>query len=90
MPYLREYPDAWESFSNDGGKTVDYYHAWPRDAFDAGAHDLSLNEGTGGFDHWRSLGMDATRVKVAPQLANIDDVIVALKQELRSKGIDLK
>ncbi|MFI5656572.1 hypothetical protein ACIA71_35760 [Streptomyces anulatus] len=90
MPYLREYPDAWESFSNDGGKTVDYYHAWPRDAFDAGAHDLSLNEGTGGFGHWRSLGMDASRVKVAPQLENIDDVVVALKQELRSKGIDLK
>lgn len=90
IPYLREYPDAWDRFSNDDGKTFDYYHVWPRDAFDAGAHDLSLNEGTGGFGHWRSLGMDASRVEVAPQLANIDDVVAALKQELFSKGIDLK
>ncbi|MFJ6613641.1 hypothetical protein ACIQPT_25565 [Streptomyces sp. NPDC091289] len=90
MPYLREYPDAWDIFSNDGGKTVDYYHVWPRDAFHAGAHDLSLNEGAGGFGHWRSLGMDASQVEVAPQLANIDEVVAALKQELRSKGIDLK
>lgn len=90
IPYLREYPDAWDRFSNDDGKTFDYYHVWPRDAFDAGAHDLSLNEGKGGFGHWRSLGMDASRVEVAPQLANIDDVVASLRQELLSKGIDLK
>ncbi|MFF8439492.1 hypothetical protein ACF07U_01270 [Streptomyces californicus] len=90
IPYLREHPDAWESFSNDGGKTIEYYHTWPRNAFHAGAHDLSLNEGTGGFGHWRSLGMDASRVEVAPRLKNIDDVVAALKRELLSKGIELK
>ncbi|WP_234391772.1 hypothetical protein [Streptomyces sp. CB02613] len=87
LPYLRDYPEAWESFSNDGGKTVEYYHAWPQEAYHAGAHDLSLNEGSGGFGHWRSLGMDTSRVEVAPQLTNIDDVVAALKQELRSKGL---
>ncbi|MFJ2024200.1 hypothetical protein ACIODW_10395 [Streptomyces sp. NPDC087897] len=90
LPYLREHPDAWESFSNDGGKTVEYYHTWPRSASEAGAHDLSLNEGTGGFGHWRSLGMDASRVEVAPRLKNIDDVVAALKRELLAKGIELK
>lgn len=90
IPYLCEHPDAWESFSNDGGKTIEYYHTWPRNAFHAGAHDLSLNEGTGGFGHWRSLGMDASRVEVAPRLKNIDDVVAALKRELLSKGIELK
>ncbi|MDW4902691.1 hypothetical protein RB625_30185 [Streptomyces californicus] len=90
IPYLREHPDAWESFSNDGGKTIEYYHTWPRNAFHAGTHDLSLNEGTGGFGHWRSLGMDASRVEVAPRLKNIDDVVAALKRELLSKGIELK
>lgn len=89
IPYLRDHPHSWDTFTNDGGPPQ-HYHVWPQNAADAGAHDLSLNEGKGGFNHWRGLGMDVSHVKVAPQLTNIDEVVAALKQELRLKGIELK
>ncbi|NUW05203.1 hypothetical protein G6W50_36700, partial [Streptomyces sp. CAI 127] len=88
IPYLHDRPHLWETFTNPGGK-LEYNHVWPSSARDAGAHDLSLNEGKGGFKHWRSLGMNVSHVEVGPQLNNIEEVVAILKEELRSKGIEL-
>ncbi|MEV4877208.1 hypothetical protein [Streptomyces cyaneofuscatus] len=88
IPYLHDRPHLWDTFTNPGRKP-EHNHVWPSNARDAGAHDLSLNEGRGGFRHWRSLGMDVSHVEVQPQLKNIEEVVAMLKQELRSKGIEL-
>ncbi|WP_228991322.1 hypothetical protein [Streptomyces sp. DH8] len=88
IPYLRDRPHLWETFTNPGGK-LEYTHVWPNSASDAGAHELSFNERKGGFNHWRSLGMNVSHVEVGPQLNNIEEVVAMLKQELRSKGIEL-
>ncbi|WP_405501356.1 hypothetical protein [Streptomyces anulatus] len=88
IPYLHDRPHLWETFTNPG-KEIEYNHVWPNSASDAGAHELSLNERIGGFKHWRSFGIDVSHVEVGPQLKNIEEVVAVLKQELRSKGIEL-
>ncbi|MGW1642703.1 hypothetical protein ACWCQ9_38500, partial [Streptomyces lavendulae] len=89
LPYVRDAPHLWDSFQNDGG-ALEYYHEFPRTPADAGAHDLALNEGRGGFNHWRAAGFDVPKVELASDLSNIDEVVAALKEELRAKGIELK
>ncbi|MFF5706801.1 hypothetical protein ACFY7H_30590, partial [Streptomyces sp. NPDC012794] len=89
LPYTVDAPHLWDSFQNDGGP-VEYYREFPRDPRDAGAHDLAVNEGRGGFGHWRAVGFDVPKIELASDLSNIDEVVAALKDELRSKGIELK
>ncbi|MFJ9420170.1 hypothetical protein ACIRPT_39345, partial [Streptomyces sp. NPDC101227] len=88
VPYLRDEPHLWEFFQNP--RESGYSHVWPERAADAGAHDLSLSERRGGFSHWAGFDLDVPTVELSPNLANIDEVIVALFDELRSKGIELK
>ncbi|MCX5377629.1 hypothetical protein [Streptomyces sp. NBC_00091] len=89
LPYLRESPHLWNEFQNEGGN-LEYYHDFPKRTEDAGAHDLALNERKGGFNHWAGAGFDVPKVELASDLSNIDEVVAALKEELRSKGIELK
>ncbi|BCK67963.1 hypothetical protein Srufu_019160 [Streptomyces libani subsp. rufus] len=88
IPYLRDEPHLWEYFQNPDESG--YYHAWPTRSTDAGAHNLAANENRGGFNHWIKMGLDVPKVELAPNLSNIDEVMAALFQELRSKGIELK
>ncbi|WP_328546310.1 hypothetical protein [Streptomyces platensis] len=88
VPYLRDHPNSWEHYTNEGESG--YYHLWPESAADAGAHELAASERRGGFNHWAGLGLDVPRVELSPDLANIDEVIAALLEELHSKGIELK
>ncbi|MFJ3952895.1 hypothetical protein ACIPXV_23120 [Streptomyces libani] len=88
IPYLRDEPHLWQHFRNEGESG--YYRDWPQRSTEAGAHELAANENRGGFNHWRGLGLDVPKVELAPNLSNIDEVIAALFQELRSKGIELK
>lgn len=88
IPYLRDEPHLWEAYANE--TESGYYHVWPENWADAGAHELATSERRGGFGHWGGLGLDAPGVELAPGLANIDEVVAALFQELRSKGIELK
>ncbi|WP_234349705.1 hypothetical protein, partial [Streptomyces sp. XY593] len=62
----------------------------PESWADAGAHELAASERRGGFGHWGGLDLDVPLVELAPGLSNIDEVMAALFQELRSKGIELK
>ncbi|WP_405750232.1 hypothetical protein [Streptomyces sp. NBC_00012] len=87
LPYIREYDHLWELDPSDGK----YYRPkFPQDITDAGAHDLAPNDKIGGFRHWRSLGMEPPKVQLADDLSNVDDVVKAIHQELRLKGLDLK
>ncbi|WP_455711732.1 hypothetical protein [Streptomyces avermitilis] len=87
LPYIREYDHLWELDPSDGK----YYRPqFPQDIADAGAHDMAPNDKIGGFRHWRSLGMEPPKVELASDLSNIDDVVKAIHQELRLKGMDLK
>ncbi|MEU9148717.1 hypothetical protein AB0D44_33160, partial [Streptomyces sp. NPDC048349] len=88
IPYLRDEPHMWESYANE--TESGYFHTWPESWADAGAHELATSERRGGFGHWGGLGLDVPRVELAPGLSNIDEVVAALFQELRSKGIELK
>ncbi|MGW6976949.1 hypothetical protein ACWGAU_35980, partial [Streptomyces sp. NPDC054952] len=89
LPYTVDAPHMWDSFQNSDGP-VEYYHEFPRSPRDAGAHDLAVNEGRGGFNHWRAVGFDVPKIELASDLSNIDEVVAALKDELRAKGIELK
>ncbi|GLX20587.1 hypothetical protein [Streptomyces lavendulae] len=89
IPYLRDAPHLWDEFRNDGGE-LEYWHEFPNRPEDAGAHDLALNERKGGFNHWGTAGFDVPKIELASDLSNIDEVVAALKEELRSKGIELK
>ncbi|MGA4802712.1 hypothetical protein [Streptomyces lavendulocolor] len=86
LPYLRDEPHLWQRYENEDGS--DYYHEWPAAWADAGAHELSLNERRGGFDHWRRLGLNPPDVELSSDLSNIDQVMAALLRELRSKGLN--
>ncbi|WP_052230240.1 hypothetical protein [Streptomyces sp. CT34] len=88
IPYLRDEPHLWQYFRNESESG--YYRDWPKRPNDAGAHELAANENRGGFNHWRGLGLEVPKVELAPNLSNIDEVMAALFQELRSKGIELK
>ncbi|MFI1501735.1 hypothetical protein [Streptomyces platensis] len=88
IPYLRDEPHLWQHFRNEGESG--YYRDWPQRSTEAGAHELAANENRGGFNHWRGLGLDVPKVELEPNLSNIDEVMAALFQELRSKGIELK
>ncbi|MFF3244934.1 hypothetical protein ACFYWY_14660, partial [Streptomyces sp. NPDC002870] len=88
IPYLRDEPHSWEGYANE--TEAGYYHVWPESWADAGAHELATSERRGGFGHWGGLGLDVPKVELAPGLSNIDEVVAALFQELRSKGIELK
>ncbi|MFF0464320.1 hypothetical protein ACFYS5_28865, partial [Streptomyces mexicanus] len=86
LPYIREYEHLWELDPSDGK----YYRPqFPQDVRDAGAHDLAPSDKTGSFRHWRSLGMEPPKVELADDLSNIDDVVKAIHQQLRLKGMDL-
>ncbi|WP_405613836.1 hypothetical protein [Streptomyces sp. NBC_00076] len=86
LPYIREYDHLWELDPSDGK----YYRPqFPQDVRDAGAHDLAPNDKIGGFRHWRSLGMEPPKVELANDLSNIGDVVKAIHQQLRLKGMDL-
>ncbi|MFC4331612.1 pentapeptide repeat-containing protein [Streptomyces andamanensis] len=86
LPYIREYDHLWELDPSDGK----YYRPqFPQDVRDAGAHDLAPNDKIGGFRHWRSLGMEHPGVVLADDLSNLDDVVKAIHQQLRSKGLEL-
>ncbi|MEW2434102.1 hypothetical protein AB0952_07945 [Streptomyces caniferus] len=89
VPYVRDHPNLWESYANEGGESG-HFRIWPQEAVDAGAHELAASERRGGFNHWSGFGLDVPKVELSPNLANIDEVIAALFEELRSKGIDLK
>ena len=86
LPYIREYDHLWELDPSDGK----YYRPqFPQDIRDAGAHDLAPNDKIGGFRHWRSLGMEKPGVELADDLSNLDEVVKAIHQQLRLKGLDL-
>ncbi|MFH7599494.1 hypothetical protein WDV06_30990, partial [Streptomyces racemochromogenes] len=89
LPYTVDAPHLWESFQNGDGP-IEYYRDFPSNPHDAGAHDLAVNEGRGGFSQWGRAGFDVPDVQLAPDLSNIDEVVAALKDELRAKGIELK
>ncbi|MEU9123509.1 hypothetical protein AB0C96_27175 [Streptomyces sp. NPDC048506] len=89
VPYVRDHPNLWEPYANEGGESG-HFHLWPERAADAGAHELAASERRGGFNHWAGMGFDVPKVELSPNLANIDEVIAALFEELRSKGIELK
>ncbi|MFI8993776.1 hypothetical protein [Streptomyces sp. NPDC053542] len=86
MPYTQPHPHMWEVDPNDGK----YYRRWPETPRDAGAHELAPNERKGGFKHWGSLGLKEPDVVLREDMSNIDDVVKAVAQELRSKGLNLK
>ncbi|MEU6119002.1 hypothetical protein ABZ840_31245, partial [Streptomyces sp. NPDC047117] len=86
MPYTQPHPHMWEVDPNDGK----YYRKWPETPRDAGAHELAPNERKGGFKHWSSLGLKEPDVVLREDMSNIDDVVKAVAQELRSKGLNLK
>ncbi|MFE1895759.1 hypothetical protein [Streptomyces yangpuensis] len=88
IPYVRDEPHLWESYAN--ADESGFYHNWPESWADAGAHELAASERRGGFGHWGGLDLDVPMVELAPGLSNIDEVMAALFQELRSKGIELK
>ncbi|GAB7031276.1 hypothetical protein AB0G35_36165 [Streptomyces sp. NPDC021749] len=88
VPYIRDHPELWEPYANENESG--YYHVWPESAADAGAHDLAASERRGGFNHWAGFGLDVPIVQLSSNLANIDEVMAALFEELRSKGIELK
>ncbi|MEV7476731.1 hypothetical protein [Streptomyces halstedii] len=85
LPYVRDAEHLWEFYRNSDESG--YYHSWPENYRDAGAHELALNENRGGFNQWRALGLELPQVELAPGLSNIDEVTAALLQELRAKGI---
>ncbi|MFJ6779749.1 hypothetical protein ACIQRI_10875, partial [Streptomyces yangpuensis] len=88
IPYVRDEPHLWEAYAN--ADESGFYHNWPESWADAGAHELAASERRGGFGHWGGLDLDVPMVELAPGLSNIDEVMAALFQELRSKGIELK
>ncbi|MGW7087465.1 hypothetical protein ACWGH2_28750 [Streptomyces sp. NPDC054871] len=89
VPYVHDRPQSWtEDIAN--GVPDGHYRSWPDTWEDAGAHELSVSERRGGFVQWGGLGLDVPRVELAPDLSNIDQVVDAVFQELRSKGMDLK
>ncbi len=67
-----------------------HYRAWPKTWRDAGAHELTISERRGGFAQWEGLGLQAPKVELTPDLSNIDEVMEAAFQVLRSNGIELK
>ncbi|MEU3407914.1 hypothetical protein ABZ766_28755, partial [Streptomyces sp. NPDC006670] len=89
LPYTVDAPHLWESFQNGDGP-IEYYREFPGNPHEAGAHDLAVNEGRGGFGQWERAGFDLPKVDLASDLSNIDEVVAALKDELRAKGIELK
>ncbi|MFG2619057.1 hypothetical protein ACGFXC_15750 [Streptomyces sp. NPDC048507] len=89
LPYVVDSPHLWGTYENELGIT-EHYHEFPRDPRDAGAHDLALNENKGNFNHWRAVGFDVPKIELASDLSNIDEMVAALKDELRAKGIELK
>jgi hypothetical protein len=86
LPYIRAHEHLWELDPSDGR----YYRPqFPRDVRDAGAHDLAPSDKNGSFRHWRSLEMEPPKVELADDLSNIDDLVKAIQQQLRQKGMDL-
>jgi hypothetical protein len=86
LPYIREHPHLWELDPSDGR----YYRPqFPQNVHDAGAHDFAPNDKIGGFRHWRSLGMEPPKIELADNLSNLDDVVKAIRQQLRLKGLNL-
>ncbi|MFK0265315.1 hypothetical protein ACIQU1_28910 [Streptomyces angustmyceticus] len=89
VPYYRDHPNLWDHYANPDGESG-HFRVSPTEAADAGAHELALSERSGGFDHWERMGFDVPKVEMSPNLTNIDEVIAALFEELRSKGIELQ
>ncbi|MFE3907152.1 hypothetical protein ACFXPY_44770, partial [Streptomyces sp. NPDC059153] len=89
LPYVFDRPQSWE-VDMVNGVPDGHYRAWPESWVDAGAHELTVSERRGGFAQWEGLGLDAPKIELAPDLSNINEVMEAAFQELRSKGLDLK
>ncbi|MER8085410.1 hypothetical protein ABTZ57_09755 [Streptomyces sp. NPDC094048] len=89
LPYVFDRPQSWE-VDMVNGVPDGHYRAWPESWVDAGAHELTVSERKGGFAQWEGLGLDAPKIELAPDLSNINEVMEAAFQELRSKGLDLK
>ncbi|MFK4207430.1 hypothetical protein ACI2L2_05475, partial [Streptomyces sp. NPDC030920] len=88
LPYVFDRPQSWE-VDMVNGVADGHYRAWPDSWADAGAHELTVSERRGGFAQWEGLGLDAPKIELATDLSNIDEVMEAAFQELRSKGLDL-
>ncbi|MFH8515219.1 hypothetical protein ACH4CE_08895, partial [Streptomyces gelaticus] len=88
LPYVFDRPQSWE-VDMVNGVADGHYRAWPDSWADAGAHELTVSERKGGFAQWEGLGLDAPKIELATDLSNIDEVMEAAFQELRSKGLDL-
>ncbi|GAA2488123.1 hypothetical protein [Streptomyces gobitricini] len=86
LPYTQPHPHMWHVDPNDG----QYYRDFPSTPRDAGAHELAPNEQKGGFRHWAAMGLKGPDVVLRENMSNIDDVVRAVVQELRAKGLDLK
>ncbi|MFF3395408.1 hypothetical protein ACFYW1_31310, partial [Streptomyces sp. NPDC002669] len=88
LPYVFDNANSWE-VDMVNGVADGHYRAWPESWADAGAHELTVSERRGGFAQWEGLGLDAPKIELATDLSNIDEVMEAAFQELRSKGLDL-
>ncbi|MET8881585.1 hypothetical protein [Streptomyces rubiginosohelvolus] len=89
LPYLFDHPRSW-TVDMVNGVADGHYRAWPKTWRDAGAHELTISERRGGFAQWERLGLQAPKVELASDLSNIDEVMEAAFQILRSNGIELK
>ncbi|WP_282687492.1 MULTISPECIES: hypothetical protein [unclassified Streptomyces] len=89
LPYLFDHPRSW-TVDMVNGVADGHYRAWPKTWRDAGAHELTISERRGGFAQWEGLGLQAPKVELTPDLSNIDEVMEAAFQVLRSNGIELK
>ncbi|MGW0737018.1 hypothetical protein [Streptomyces sp. NPDC002851] len=90
LPYAYDHPHLYSPV-HDNGVFKGYQRDFPQDVRDAGAHELSPNDTAGGFKHWeRRLGLKPPALELANDLSNLDDMVKAVVQELRSKGLDLK
>ncbi|MFJ5291049.1 hypothetical protein [Streptomyces sp. NPDC088348] len=86
LPYIHDHPSLY-ALEDDGT----YIKQFPRKLEHAGAHDLAPHPVEGHFNHWkRALGLEPPAVVLSEDLSNIDDVVKAAVQELRSKGLNLK
>ncbi|MEO3751586.1 hypothetical protein [Streptomyces sp. B6B3] len=84
LPYTSDHPSLWELDETDGTYTREF----PTSLDQAGAHDLAPHYHEGHFNHWkRAFGIEPPSVRLADDLSNIDDVVNAAIQELRSRGV---